>query len=185
MRSALTWLSALVLTFVFVWAAAAKMLRFRAWREALSAYGFPPSASRVIAPAVPLVELAAAVALTVVSVKLGAAVSLVLLSGFSLAVLRARVRRGNRVPCGCFGRTKARDYRIMLGRNAVLAALAAVILLSDETEGLLSGMKVPAAGEMFPAILAIVGIGVVAIVLWQASRVLTDPAALDRKGRQI
>jgi hypothetical protein len=84
----------------------------------------------------------------------------------------------------------------MLGRNAVLVILAAAVLLSKETQGLLSGMEMPAAGEILPALLAAVGIGIVAVVLWQASKVLTgstgtagadtearSPAAVTRRGK--
>ncbi len=165
---------------VFTWAAGAKVLRFRAWREALAAYGFQGGAERIAASGVPAAESAAALALALASIKVGAALSLVLLAGFSLAVLRARARRGNRLPCGCFGRTKSRDYRLMLGRNAVLVIVAAVVLLSRETEGLLSGMEVPAVDELLPATLAATGIGVVTIVLWQASKVLTNPTGAAR-----
>jgi hypothetical protein len=198
MRSAVTWLSASALMLVFVWAAAAKVVRFRAWRRALAGYGLHGATERLAAPAVPALEAAAALTLAFVSIKVGAALSLVLLGGFSLAVLRARAQRGNRLPCGCFGRTKARDYRLMLGRNAVLVIPAAAVLLSEETHGLLFGMEVPAAGEIIPALLAALGIGIVVFVLWQASNVLMSltrragadhedrsPAAVTRRGKTI
>jgi hypothetical protein len=177
MQSALTWLSAAALTLVFAWAALAKMLRYGDWRRALAAYGFTRSGATIAAPGVPVVEAGTAMVLALVSARLGAALSLVLLSGFSFAVLRARARRGNRLPCGCFGRTKARDYRLMLVRNALLVVLTAVVLISDETEGLLSGMEVPSAGQVVPVLLAAVGVLVLATVLWQANRSLTSTRA--------
>ena len=45
------------------------------------------------------------------------------LVGFSAAIVRARVRDGrDAVACGCFGGSRARDYRLLLARNAALAA---------------------------------------------------------------
>jgi hypothetical protein len=185
MRSALTWLSALALVAVFAWAAVAKMVRYTAWNRALAAYGFDGATRQLAAPFVPTAEIATAIVLAFVSVQVGSALSLALLGGFSLAVLRARARRGNRLPCGCFGKTKARDYRLMLLRNGALAALAAVVLLSSETEGLLSGMDVPPAGELLPAVLAAIGVGIAGVVLWQANRALSNPARASRASGEL
>jgi hypothetical protein len=185
MSSALTWLAAFALIAVFTWAAVAKLVRYTAWNRALAAYGFDGGTRQLAAPLVPAAEIATAAVLAFAAVRVGAALSLALLGGFSLAVLRARARRGNRLPCGCFGRTKARDYRLMLLRNGLLAALAAVVLLSSETEGLLSGMEVPPAGEILPAMLAAIGVGIAGAVLWQANRALSSATRAPRGSGEL
>jgi hypothetical protein len=136
-----------------------------------------------VAVATPVLEIVAAALVLLVSVKTGAALSLVLLGGFSLAVLRARSRQGDRIPCGCFGRAKERDYRLIIGRNLLLVGVTAVVLLGEESQGLLSGGEVPPASDVLPALLAAVGIGLMAVVLWQAGKVMSSTTGTARVKR--
>jgi hypothetical protein len=76
---------------------------------------------------------------------------------FSLAVLRAQTRVGSRVPCGCFGRTARREVRLILFRNAVVAAVAA---LAAAGPGWVPGFRWPDPGEAVPAILVALGVAV-------------------------
>lgn len=157
--------AALVLALAFGWAALAKVTRLDAWRVALAGYRLPHGVERTARVAVPVAEVAvAALLLTGGDVtKTGAALSVALLSAFSMAVLRARRLQGDRLPCGCFGGSGARDYRLMLVRNAALGAVAAAVLL---VPGVASyEVEAPAPSQLLPA--ALVALGLVLIV-WLA-----------------
>ncbi|MDP9233272.1 MAG: hypothetical protein M3P01_01820, partial [Actinomycetota bacterium] len=94
--------------------------------------------------------------------RAGAALTMALLAGFSLALVSARQSQGNRLPCGCFGRATLHDYRLLVARNAGLACLAGIILIGGR-DRLLTGSLRPNATSLLPAALA--GLGVV-MVLW-------------------
>lgn len=111
-----------------------KLARFASWRAAIAAYGLPPAIEGAALPAVPVLELSAAALLLFGPPRVAAAMSLGLLAAFSLAVFRGRTRHGPRLPCGCFGGAKSRDYRAMLARNAALGTLAAIVILGDANE---------------------------------------------------
>lgn len=123
-------IAALVLGVAFAWAAAAKAVRYPQWREALARYEVPAAALRVATPGVPAVELAVALLLLSGSFVPGAALSVALLAAFSMVLVRARALHGDRLPCGCFGRTTERDVRAMLLRNGSLGFCAALILIA-------------------------------------------------------
>ncbi|HEX2057777.1 MAG TPA: MauE/DoxX family redox-associated membrane protein [Actinomycetota bacterium] len=151
-----------LLAVAFVWAAIAKVTRFPAWRSALSGYSLPATA---VAPAlviVPLLELATAFLLARGgdATKAGAALSVALLGAFSLAVLRARRLQGDRLPCGCFGGSGSRDYRLILVRNAALGTVAAAILLVRDVARY--EIDAPAASQVVPAALAATGLALIA-----------------------
>ena len=151
-------LPALLLAVAFAWAALSKAARPRAWKAALDGYGLARPVRRTTLFAVPAAEAAAAALLLLGgdATRAGAALSVALLSAFSLAVLRARRLRGDRLPCGCFGGSGRRDYRLMLVRNSVLAAVAAAALSTRHE------LDAPGAGEAVPAILAGLGIALIA-----------------------
>ena len=152
-----------LLAVAFFWAAIAKASRPPAWRAALVGYRLP---TRVVTPALVLVPVAEIVAAVLLSAggnasKAGAALSVALLGAFSLAVLRARQLGGDRLPCGCFGGSGSRDYRLMLVRNAFLGAVAASILLVPAVARY--ELEPPPASDLLPALL--VGLGVV-LIAW-------------------
>lgn len=152
-----------LLAIAFFWAAIAKASRPSAWRAALGGYRLP---QRVVVPAlvlVPVIELLTAILLSAggAASKAGAALSVALLGAFSLAVLRARAVRGDRLPCGCFGGSGSRDYRLMLVRNAFLGAVAAAILLVRPVAEY--ELESPPPSQLLPALL--VGLGVV-LIAW-------------------
>jgi hypothetical protein len=159
-----TALASYALALTFAWASATKLLRFSRWRRSLEGYGLRGTAADVVAAAVPPIELALAVLLVVGFRPVGAALSLALLATFSAAILRAARTRGSRLPCGCFGGDEARDYRLMLLRNAALGLLAAVILLGDRY-----GALRPLDGTIDPVPLALSVVGAAAIcwTIWQ------------------
>jgi hypothetical protein len=101
--------------------------------------------------------------------RAGAAFTIVLLSGFSFALVRARALQGDRLPCGCFGAAKERDYRALLLRNGLLALLPASLLIAGKDVLPLSDVGLPNASETVPGILAVAG---VAVAAWAAREVV-------------
>src|SRR4051794_39808226 len=95
--------AAAALAIAFAWAAVSKMAAPRSWTHALSGYGLPAGVERIVAVGVPVAE--ASVPLLVIAGLSRAAgiVAAALLVAFSGAILVARARRGDRLPCGCFG----------------------------------------------------------------------------------
>lgn len=152
---------------VFAWAALGKVSAPRRWRRALTGYRLPPWLERGAAVAVPLVEAGAATAFFLGSTRIAAAGVLVLIAVFSWTILRASVLRGgSRLPCGCFGSDKERDYRTMLARNTVLATGAGALLLyGRDVPGYPS---LPTGDAWLPALLVVVG---VVLALWLAAGV--------------
>ncbi len=150
--------ASLLLAAAFGWAAAAKVLRPGAWNAALAGYRLPRSVSRAALVGVPAGEVGVAVLLVVGgrSGRAGAVAAVAMLSAFSLAVLRARRERGDRLPCGCFGGSGARDFRALLVRNAALGLLAAVVLVVPEVDWDVS------RPDLVPAALAALGLTLIA-----------------------
>ena len=148
---------ACLLGLTFAWAAGSKLLRWRDWRAALEGYGLSAPLQRASAPAVPLVEAAVVALVFAGATRSGAALSLFLLASFSAATLRAHALRGARLPCGCFGKVKERDYRVLLIRNAFLAASAAIVILQGRDVDPIPSL--PEGGGWVPAALTFLGVG--------------------------
>jgi hypothetical protein len=89
--------------------------------------------------------------------------SLVVLGGFSVAIVAARIGGGRRLACGCFGSGLERDYRLLLARNAVLALVALVAWTRGADASRVGGLGTPGGSDLVPAIL--VGIGL-ALAAW-------------------
>jgi uncharacterized membrane protein YphA (DoxX/SURF4 family) len=120
-----SYVAAVALALVFVRAGVAKVNRQDATTTAFAAMSLP--APRALARAVPVVELALAVAL-IASPRFGGALALVLIAAFSAVLVRAV---GTETGCGCFGAAHTRPVsRIDLFRNAVLAGMAFVAVLA-------------------------------------------------------
>jgi hypothetical protein len=164
---------ALLLASTFAWAALAKFARWSRWREALAGYELPGPLRLVGAPAVPLVEIGVVLLLVTGATRAGAAASVALLASFSGMLLWARERRGNRLPCGCFGRATERDYRVLLARNASLGLLSAILLAGGRDLMPWEGWAVPSGTELLPALLVTTGIVVVAWTRWQVRSSIT------------
>jgi len=158
---------ALALAAVFGLAAAAKALRWRAWRRALTAYRIPAPLEGGAAIAVPLAEAAVSASILAGATDLGAGLALVLLVGFSVAVLRAARTEGHRLPCGCFGRAYSRSVRAILARNLAMAGLAAAAVASGR-----SPIPMFGPGDAVPALLASVGAALTGLLLLRAGRIL-------------
>lgn len=117
--------AACVLALTFAWAGAAKL-----GRRAETAAGFAElglGRPELLGRVVPMVELALAVALLAAPAA-GAAVTLVLLAGFTTVLVRA-LRRGVEVRCACFGQAGGPPLSwVDLVRNGLLGALAVLAL---------------------------------------------------------
>lgn len=158
MPAPLLWIIQIALAVVFAWAATAKLAQWKSWRSSLAAYGVRGRLAAVVAVAVPAAE-AGIIALVLTGAgRVAMASVLVLVALFSLGVLRARAHRGDRLPCGCFGKTEARDYRVMLVRNALLAAMAGTVLVGSDANTALSAAEVPRAPDVLPAFLVAAGL---------------------------
>lgn len=165
--------AAMFLAAVFVWAAASKVFSYTRWNATLNGYGLPHALLAIAAPVVPMLEIVTA-ALLLFAPRAGAAAVLAILGMFSLAILRARDKSGDKLPCGCFGGSEQRDYRTMLWRNTFLAGLAAIVLFADgSVEPVLP--DAPTGQEWLPVALVVVG---ALVALWTGLRV-TD--ALSHK----
>lgn len=122
----------LTLAVVFALAGVAKLADRTGTRTAVAAFGVPRA---LVAPAglfVPIAELAVAVLLLVPGTRTaGAAGALALLTLLSAAVA-VSMARGRAPQCHCFGQLHSEPAGwTTLGRNAALAALAAVALAAD------------------------------------------------------
>ena len=149
-----------VLGAVFAWSAGGKLLRPTDWRRAGSALGLRVPLDRVAAIGAPVAE-AGVLGLVVAGLHRTAGIAgLALLLVFSLAVMRARRRAGDLVPCGCFGTVKARDYRMLLLRNAVLAVVAAVAAIWGSDVPRLRSPGIPTGADALPMAFAVVGLSV-------------------------
>jgi hypothetical protein len=161
-----------VLASVFGWAATAKLLRRDAWVEALRAYGLGP-VERPAAVLVPILEAGVVGLVAGGFPRAAGVVSLLLLAAFSAAVVRARGRIGDRVPCGCFGRTARRDIRLVLFRNAALAGLAALVAAAP---GRVPAFAWPGRTEVLPTVLAAAAVVLAVAMLREVARMAERPA---------
>lgn len=152
-------LAVLGLAVVFAWSAAAKSLRWRSWTSLVAGYRLGP----LTGPArvgVPIAEAGIVAALLLGTERLGAALALVALVVFSIAILRLRTIEGDRLPCGCFGVARRRDYRFSLARNVALALLAALVMA--RSPDIYEGFSMPEGSELLPAALIVSGLLVAA-----------------------
>jgi hypothetical protein len=163
-------LAAAVLGVAFGWSAGAKIARPVSWRGVLGAYGLPRWVQRTSVIGVPVAEVAI-VGLVVMGMHRTAGIAaLVILATFSAAILQARRRFGDVVACGCFGTSVARDYRILLLRNALLAAGASIAAFGGVDAPRISVPGLPTADDALPAALAVIGIAVAAWMLASSLR---------------
>ena len=158
-------LAAWILTLTFAWATVAKFVRGNEWPSAVTRFGFRGWAAQIIVFAVPLAETTVVVLFLVGALRPAAAFTLALVAMFSAAIVRVRMVEGGRVPCGCFGKSHERDYRLLLARNGALALLAAAGLMGPRGASLRPSSEV----EVVPLVLAVVGLFLVAWVTVQSS----------------
>ena len=130
--AALVLAARLILAAVFAAAAATKLADRAGTRAAVVAFGGPTWAAGPVALVLPLAELvAAALLLPARTAAVGAAVCLILLAVFSVAI-GYNLARGRAPECHCFGQLHSApaSWRT-LARNCVLAALAVFVLVGS------------------------------------------------------
>jgi thiol-disulfide isomerase/thioredoxin len=115
---------------VFVVAAVGKLMDLPGSRRALVGFGVSESVANYAGTLLPFLELAVAASLLVQpSARWGAAGALILLGAFVAGITRA-LMRGQTPDCHCFGRIhSAPAGRSQIGRNSVLAAVAAFVIV--------------------------------------------------------
>lgn len=104
--------------------------------DAVVDYGvLPPRQARLLAPALPIVELALAVLCVAgVALPLTAGAIALLLLAFTAAIV-ANLAQGRHVRCHCFGDTGTVIGPAVLVRNVALLAVAAAIALTALSRG--------------------------------------------------
>jgi len=162
MTDPFTFVSALALAIAFGWAAISKLANFQRWRRALRGYALPSGLERTALLGTPALEAVAVGLILTGPLELAGALSLALLAGFSVVVLRARATQGDRLPCGCFGGTSERDYRLMLVRNAVLGLPAGILMLSGNS-GLIDRLESFEGSDALPLGLVLLAGG---LIVW-------------------
>ncbi len=125
----------LLLAAVFAVAAAGKLSSRSRTIETLAEFGVAASLRRPIAIALPLAELAIAVALLpAATAAWGALAAALLLMAFTAAVART-LRQGREVDCNCFGSLgPSRIGRWTLVRNVLLLALAGSVAIVAQSD---------------------------------------------------
>jgi hypothetical protein len=158
-------LAAGVLGAAFAWSSGAKIARPASWRRALDASGVPFWVKHVSMILVLVAEVAI-VGLVAMGMRRTAGIAaLVVLTAFSAAILSARRQVGDVMACGCFGTSDARDYRILLLRNAVLAGAASIAVLGAVDAPRVSLPSLPTASDVIPASFVVAGAAVAAWML--------------------
>ena len=146
---------------VFVTAGVGKLLDLEGSRRAVTDFGVPERAARTVGLLLPIAELAVAIALIPVpSARWAALGAAILLGGFIAGIGRA-LARGQQPDCHCFGQIhSAPAGRGTLARNAVLAALAIVVVAYGHGPAVDDWVSARSAG-----VLTAVGLGIVALAL--------------------
>lgn len=126
----------LVVGGMFLLALVAKLRDLPSFRSAVRGFRVVPRhLERTTAVAVLGVEAAVVLLVAVrATAAIGLAVAVVLLAAFATGMARV-VARGDRVACGCFGRSAAPISRAHVARNVLLATAAAAGLAAGLTSG--------------------------------------------------
>ena len=166
-----TWFAAAagIVAIVFAGSGVAKLVAPARWHRTLAGHALPRWMHRTAAPAVPSAELLVPAAVIVGTPAVACVLALLLLGAFSAVIVRTRIRGGDdAVACGCFGGTRARDYRLLLGRNATLAAVAAVGLGATSPPSP-AWPGTPAGSELLPFVLAVSTAAVAVVTAWRGA----------------
>ena len=162
MTDPLTVVSAIALAIAFGWAAISKLAGYPRWRRALRGYGLPHGIERIALVGTPALELTAVGFILSGPLQVAGALVFALLASFCVVILKAHATQGDTLPCGCFGGTTERDYRLMLIRNAVLGLPASVLMLSGNP-GLIDRLESFEVSDALPLGLVFVAGG---LIVW-------------------
>ena len=174
----------IVLAAVFAVAAVGKLRDLEGSRRAVRNFGVPDGAAAAVGVVLPLVELAIAVALVPEpSARWAALAALLLLLGFIAGIANA-LRRGDAPDCHCFGQIhSAPAGRGTLARNAVLAAVAAVVVADGPGPSIDSWISARTTAELVAVgagALALI-IGLLSLQLWRERRQLRSDLGTARR----
>ncbi len=169
--------AAAVVAVAFAAAGVAKLADLRSWRRGLGAYVLPRPVERAASVVVPGAELVVATLPFLGLRSTAGLVALVALAAFSAATVRARIRGGSRLACGCFGSATPRDYRLLLLRNALLA-VAAISAWRGGGDAPVAALRMPAGSELLPAAIVATGLG---LAVWAGAQ---TAIAVRRGARQ-
>jgi len=160
----------LVLAAVFAVAGVAKLADPAGSRRAVGEFGVPRALAGPLGTALPVMELAVAVALLpAVSAWWAAIGALVLLAAF-IATIAVNLARGRQPDCHCFGQLhSAPAGGSTLARNGVLAALAGFIVWRGASDPGPSVVQWLAALPPAQTVTIILGIAVLALLALGAS----------------
>jgi hypothetical protein len=162
-------LAGAALAATFGWAAATKILGRRRWRRVLRVHELPAGLERAAGPLVPTAEALVPLLVMAGLPRPAAALAIVLLAGFSLELLRVRLRVGGRVPCGCFGGRDRVDVRVMLLRNLGLGALAVSVLLGARDAPRFLPIATSARADLLPLSLVLGSLSAAVLAAWRAN----------------
>jgi hypothetical protein len=162
-------LAAAALASVFGWAAVSKIAGSSRWVRALAAHGLPRPVERIAVWAVPVAEGFVAMLVVVGLPRLAALWSVLLLTVFSLTLIRARRLFGHRLPCGCLGGGDAVDVRAALARNVGLVLIAGTVIARGTDLPVFSWPGAPGASDVLPLTLTCGTLAASALVAWRAS----------------
>jgi hypothetical protein len=161
-------LSAAIVVGTFAWASVSKLVSQRGWRRSLAGYRLSPRLERAATGAVPAFEAAVVLLVVLGFLRAGTALAVLLLTGFSLVLVRAWVLSGPQITCGCFGGRRSRDVRLLLARNGVLLMLALAALGAPARQPVV-WPGLPQASEILPAALAGAGLLVAVLTAWRST----------------
>jgi uncharacterized membrane protein YphA (DoxX/SURF4 family) len=174
----------LLLAVVFATAGVGKLIDRPGSRTALAAFGVPEAVVPVASVLLPAAELATAVALVFhATARWGAVAALVLLLAFIGGIARA-LARGEAPDCHCFGQLhSAPAGRGTLARNAVLAALAGVVVVHGPGTPLDEWVDARTAAELVAVAIAILAavLGAFCLRLWLDNRELRGDLDHERE----
>ncbi len=185
--SALLLCARCVLAAVFLVAAAGKLLDLPGSRKALEEFGVPARVAALAGPALPIGEMAVAVALLIRPIAVaGAAGGLLLLIVFVAGVARA-MAQGRAPDCHCFGQIHSEPAGpATLARNVVLASPALLIVIAGSgpsLDGGLSSLDGTQVALVATAVLA-AALGLTAATLWGKTRRLQRELVSVRASKQ-
>ena len=157
------------LAIAFGWSAAAKLVAPAVWRRTLAGQALPRRLAGAAAAGVPVVEAAVPTAVVLGAPAVASAIAMAALVLFSAVIVRTRLRgNDDAVACGCFGSGRARDYRLLLARNATLVALAVAGLHASPVE-VAWWPGAPGPGEALPFAVATSAVAVAVLTAWRSA----------------
>jgi peroxiredoxin len=156
-----------LLAAVFLVAGVAKLLDLNGSRRAVLDFGVAAPAARVIGTALPIAEIATAVALLFVPTAQWAGLAAVLLLGGFIGGISNAMRKGQAPDCNCFGQLhSAPAGKETLARNVVLAAVAIFVLAAGPAPAIDGWIGDRSAAELVAIGLGI-GLAALAAVAWR------------------